>query len=255
MTCSEIIGRISLFVVSVIFIVSAILLSACTSLATRLLEFADTDQFDTTSIALLGFSIYLAVVASLGICSSFCYSKNSPKQQVYILTLSLIIGAAILAFSRSNFSSGPKALENRLSSLQPLYDWNHKNTSSYEVKNATEIWDLLQSDMECCGVNSPEDWSRFAPKKYPSNIPISCCANQRLVKSSAAHSGTIYDVHEFCDRKIMKVFEGGCSTFMKKTLSSTTTVLIAVICSSLLLDLYFIIDLVFNPSQQDRFNG
>lgn len=255
MTCGEFIGRISLFVVSLLLIGGTILLSVWTFTVKQLIEDARTDQFATTSSSLLGFSVYLALFSIFGFCASFCYSKSRTKQFVFILTLNALICIAVLAVSLSDFKTAPDEIEKELTHLQTLYDWDHSASPSDEVKNATEIWDLLQQDMGCCGVSSPKDWTKTDSKRDPNLLPMSCCVEQKPLKSSATPSGTKYDASQYCDSTKMKIFSEGCAMLMKDSVSVLKTVLIVIIGISLVLDVYFIIHLVFSPARRDPFNG
>ncbi|XP_050520935.1 tetraspanin-9-like [Daktulosphaira vitifoliae] len=44
------------------------------------------------------------------------------------------------------------------------------NQTGYET--STEAWNILQSDVECCGINGPNDWKIVT---HTDVLPVSCC--------------------------------------------------------------------------------
>merc|ERR1712038_54885 len=44
----------------------------------------------------------------------------------------------------------------------------------------TQVWDDIQQEYECCGVEGPQDWSEFGPfnQGQTPNTPTSCCASE-----------------------------------------------------------------------------
>jgi len=48
-----------------------------------------------------------------------------------------------------------------------------------ERREATALWDHLQTSSKCCGVDGPNDWNAFRPSQLNgSTFPRSCCHNQ-----------------------------------------------------------------------------
>lgn len=235
MNRAEIIRRTSLFAGSLTFFVSGILLFKYTNLTKRLLEDADTYEFGNISISALLHCIFLFFTALTALFVSFGSNKSSVRPIIRSLVISFTYGAIIFILYSSMLGTAESQLKKKLSKLQAQYDWGLTGLSMNSDQNATDIWDTLQSDMECCGINSPQDWTKFAPNKDPNALPISCCVNQGPVESSAAPSGTNINVTQSCNSKTMKVHEEGCAVLMKDSISSSTTVLIVSLCVQILL--------------------
>lgn len=59
-----------------------------------------------------------------------------------------------------------------------------KETMSVYRENASEdnlvseVWDVTQMGLECCGVDGPRDWRRRMGR---SNVPDSCCVKERKI--------------------------------------------------------------------------
>ena len=52
-------------------------------------------------------------------------------------------------------------------------EWMINSMADYNASNRSTFWlDYIQTTLECCGVNGPEDWLKFQP-----NLPQSCCQN------------------------------------------------------------------------------
>lgn len=78
------------------------------------------------------------------------------------------------------------------------YDWKRDGKADARSRNATEIWDSLQS-LFCCGLNGANDWDDNRPsdidKKY---FPPSCC-----------FPGTVDKDSKLCSSKD-GLIKGGC---------------------------------------------
>ncbi|XP_063699897.1 CD63 antigen-like [Culicoides brevitarsis] len=72
-----------------------------------------------------------------------------------------------------------------------------------EYENSTEIakiWDEIQMDYQCCGVNSPKDWIEVLHNDTNDGLPISCCKPETGIIGNRE-----------CNLKMTdKVYQNGC---------------------------------------------
>lgn len=245
----ETITRISLIVAAPIYLVSAILLLKCTFLIRGMLEDSKVYPYGL-SVTVYSGSLVIGSLLALAQSAS-AYTPRTSARIILFLSMSTIFGYMVFAQSRSNLDFAQNRLKIKLTILQLQYDWGLTGFSNDAPREATEIWDTLQSDYECCGVHSPEDWSPFAPKRDSNALPISCCVNQEPVESSVKPSGTKYDDNRTCNSTSTRVYEEGCAVLMKEAISSSTAVFTVVIWVKFLLLVLYIIIWLLNLARED----
>lgn len=64
----------------------------------------------------------------------------------------------------------------------------------------TMLWDTLQREQQCCGLEDSKEWLRFSPNRR--SYPKSCCSPQEVTKSSVLGM-------EYCP-KVGKYYRNGC---------------------------------------------
>lgn len=105
-----------------------------------------------------------------------------------------------------------------LRNYQSLYSWDHSTNNS-----TTRIWDKLQDEGHCCGLDSPNDWDVFKPKSLPPTYyPGSCC------RIESKHD----DQNLYCtDREF--VYSDGCRERVSVAIGFMVNIFCAVIISFL----------------------
>lgn len=250
----ETIGRAILFAAGLIYLICAVLLIRYTFLARDLLEDA---EIYPVGLSLILYSISL-VIACVGavLHSRMAYTEKTTNRIASLIVFTIILGTTIFFNSRSSLQSSAYQLERKLGELRPQYDWGLTGFSVNSSKEATDIWDTLQSNNECCGINSPKDWADQAPKEDPDILPNSCCANLERVESDVEPSGTKFDANQKCNSKTMEVYQQGCGALMQNEISSITAVFIVVLCVKVLhLVDFIVISVVSQETQKGRFNA
>ncbi|CAG9095840.1 hypothetical protein JYU34_007055 [Plutella xylostella] len=120
-----------------------------------------------TDAVLIAVGVLIIIVAAFGCFGAW---KESPKLLyiyvgclIIIILLELSVGIAAAALRPQ--LEGTMKTQLRASFI--------KNKSTRDEDSAhREFWDRIQSNLECCGVSGPDDYSSPAPRLNPS---FSCC--------------------------------------------------------------------------------
>ncbi|XP_014480566.1 PREDICTED: CD63 antigen-like isoform X2 [Dinoponera quadriceps] len=115
-----------------------------------------------------------------------------------LLIFALELGAGITGYMMRGEISN--MLENRMNSTMRQYEENR------DIRNS---WDIMQHDLQCCGMNSPADWIQFGSED--NTIPESCC------KELPAQGK--------CDANSIHLFEDGCMMRLKAAIESSALIL------------------------------
>ena len=71
-----------------------------------------------------------------------------------------------------------------------------ENSPAYDDDN-NDVIDYIQESLECCGVNSIDDWERFSPYYTKlGRLPPSCCGREE--PSNCTESEAFNDVRQIC---------------------------------------------------------
>ena len=123
---------------------------------------------------------------------------------IYTIVVALLSVTVFVTFDADGFN---RTMENHARD----YQWDRK--PGEEPNKATRIWDSLQRDLHCCGLNGPWDWREWS---HQSVLPDSCCPKLpgRLVSNIYDRGGCSAD----------KAFGDGC-TKQRKEVASVALVL------------------------------
>lgn len=144
-----------------------------------LLDLLDTVQTDTTvhiynstAILILIVAIGSIIVTFFGCCGAFKESRCMVGTYFVLVFVLMLLG---IAGSVVGLTQGIGKLSD------PFLD----TLSRYQLGRNGDIeqtWDAVQKDMQCCGVNSPQDWKQYnsgfqsTEDRYVFvNVPESCC--------------------------------------------------------------------------------
>ncbi|XP_063821497.1 23 kDa integral membrane protein-like [Ostrinia nubilalis] len=176
-----------------------IIATACVDL-TMIKDFAGQDMTGhETDALLIAIGVLIIVIAAFGCFGAW---KESPKLLyifagclIIIILLELSVGIAAAALRPQIEGSMKKQL--RASFI--------KNKSIREEDSYYRtFWDRIQSNMECCGINGPDNYGAQEPRVNP---PYSCCppdSSDRAeeIKRSDCLSGSNY-YKEGCEDKVL----------------------------------------------------
>ncbi|KAJ8725417.1 hypothetical protein PYW08_003600 [Mythimna loreyi] len=213
-------------VIGVIAAVSLIILAVLTSLATK--------AYDSEQSHRMVAMVLLAVSAAVTICVIIygevaVFKRHSrPIHVAAVVLLLLAIVQALIAGISVNVEPADEA--KLLRSLSESF-----KQAREENPRHVKIWAMTQSDLNCCGIYSPEDYrSSKLPYYFPPNVPISCCSTYDSSRS---------DLVQERDRELCKVkktyYTGGCKDLVllvfKETSSMVFTVAVLLIVIEVLL--------------------
>lgn len=184
-------ARFILFFKSILFLVISLILLAFLYQSKKNIDYVQLTGMDSGLLALEILGIYLVCLAIYGVCASFFASKDSIKWFAVLASLNVIMGVAILMYTSPKLEGVQSDVVKKLKGFQPNYDWDHSKDASPQVKNATQAWDSIQADQECCGLDSADDWISFRPEGHKDDAiyPSSCCKNSNDPKEKYCRQG------------------------------------------------------------------
>jgi len=144
------------------------------------------DNYVNTPIFIIILGGVIFVISFFGCCGACNESKCMMYTYGFLLFIILIaqIGAGIAAFALKGDLEN-KIEENMVESLPHYID----------TPEFTTTWDLVQQNLECCGVQNYTDWAEtFKPNR---TVPDSCCKGEH-----EDECGVNYDVQ--------KIYTEGC---------------------------------------------
>ncbi|XP_050445982.1 CD63 antigen-like [Cataglyphis hispanica] len=116
-----------------------------------------------------------------------------------LLIFALELGAGITGYMMRGEVAN--MLENRLNGTMRQYKDND------DIRRS---WDIMQHDLQCCGMNGPVDWSRIGFEG--SNVPESCC------KEISSQSNS-------CDANSIQVNGDGCMWKLQSAIENNAMIL------------------------------
>lgn len=126
-------------------------------------NFISTDLITTPQI-LLAIGIGLFIISIIGLCGVL-------RDVGWLLTLFSVL-LTIVLIGELILSGFVYQMRNEIKDYA-LNQMNHTisgyNKTGFEA--STQTWNLIQADIECCGIYGPEDWKPVTANK----LPTSCC--------------------------------------------------------------------------------
>ncbi|EFN80735.1 CD63 antigen [Harpegnathos saltator] len=108
-----------------------------------------------------------------------------------LVIFALELGAGIIGYMMRGEISN--MLETRLNSTMRQYDVNE------DIRNS---WDIMQHDLQCCGMNGPGDWNQIVQGNI---VPDSCC--KELPAQGKCDSNSIHLNEDGCMAKLKAAIE------------------------------------------------
>ncbi|XP_063922888.1 tetraspanin-9-like isoform X2 [Zophobas morio] len=116
------------------------------------------------------------ILAFLACCGSWfqsrCMLVTYFSLVVFMFIAEFLVGSLAFVFRVSLGHTFRQELQNGL--------WHHYNVTARGPNSLVTIWDNLQSEFKCCGVNNYEDW--FLIDAWPNKnwVPDTCCIPSKL---------------------------------------------------------------------------
>jgi len=172
--------KYTLFVFNFIFVAVGIFLTTVGIIPLnngfRYLTLIDTGSFTAPPKLFIAIGVIMFVIAFLGCCGA--YAENHSMIMAYSVLVGLILilqlGVGIAALTLQDDLENV-AQEGLMKTLKQFH-----NKSVPDVKDIRSSWNLLQSELKCCGVSGYKDWKgTFIPESPATDndtlVPSSCC--------------------------------------------------------------------------------
>lgn len=127
------------------------------------------DNYVNTPIFLIIVGGVICVVALLGCCGACMEKKWLMMMYAAFLVIILIaqIGAGAAAYWLKGDLSG-EVTKNMINGME--------NYGKPQYEGVTHTWDIVQTELHCCGVKAPGDWAEKRSDIFANNtFPDSCC--------------------------------------------------------------------------------
>ncbi|KAM3961804.1 CD63 antigen [Aphomia sociella] len=150
------------------------------------IDLTDENFYTSAPVVMIIVGIIVFVVAFFGCCGAV---KENHCMIITFSVFLLIIFVAELAVGIAGYVKH-KDLENNI--MRHLNDTIKDYPTNADVRRT---FDIIQTDLQCCGINGPKDWKN-------NNIPIpsTCCDGQEIT------NGTPYN----CDSTSPTLHQDGC---------------------------------------------
>ncbi|XP_015905098.2 CD63 antigen-like [Parasteatoda tepidariorum] len=177
-----------LVLINFIFVVCGIALIAVGVLGTKkhMTEFLDS-KFLTAPVICIVVGCVMFVVAFLGCCGAIRHNHF------------MVIAFAVLVFILMILEvAGGVAAYYYKDEVQDFLKKNMYVSLIQQKEGSVEIWDELQYEFECCGVEGPDDYTKMNFK-----VPNSCCKdNAECSESNAYTKGCFVQLHDKIKKNI-----------------------------------------------------
>ncbi|XP_055599594.1 CD63 antigen [Uranotaenia lowii] len=126
-------------------------------------------QFFSVPTFLVVIGSFIFVIAFFGCCGA--YKEN------YCMTLTFsVLLVLIFILELAAGISGYVLRNQTYNLLQSTMQTSMKQYGGNTSQEITYLWDEIQVDFDCCGVNNYSDWQTSNPDKFKdTNLPMSCC--------------------------------------------------------------------------------
>ncbi|XP_055296822.1 CD63 antigen-like [Sitodiplosis mosellana] len=151
----------------------------------------------STPIVLMAIGAIVFIIAFLGCCGAI------KESSCMVLTFSLLL-IVIIAFEIGIGAFGYVRQDDLNAALDKGF-----NQTLKDYKTNEKAWDLVQTEMKCCGINTPDD---FIPVLNSTDLPRSCCLSLAKDKPCTKTDAS----------------KTGCKPALLKYLSSQSTILAGV---------------------------
>lgn len=128
---------------------------------------------------------YFTIPAGVVSCSSFWIAaslhNNRENYRFIYLLISLLTISLVLIIAGVSMGMMKESVKDSLGfELTPVNWRNLNHTLENTLKkyhyhtSYRSAWDRIQSQLKCCGLNTPDNWKKYG------KLPNSCCDNQKM---------------------------------------------------------------------------
>nr|DAA34623.1 TPA_inf: tetraspanin [Amblyomma variegatum] len=160
-----------LFIFNFFFAISGIVIIVCGGYSLHLFKKTGPvigDDYVSAPVILIVVGSIVFLVAFLGCCGAM--QESYCMLMLFSVFLFLILVAEIAAGALGFVYKGKVDNIATDKFIQTMKDYNRGGGKMQPVH---EAWDFIQHQLQCCGVNGPEDWLKYA--QIPP--PQSCCSS------------------------------------------------------------------------------
>lgn len=154
-------------------------------------------QFYSVSTFPIVIGSFIFLIAFFGCCGAYlenyCMTLTFSILLVFVFIMELAAGISGYVLKNETYNLVSSTLQSSMS--------KYGGNSSYDI---TYIWDEIQEDFDCCGVDNYTDWGRNNKIFNETFLPISCC-----LTSNANSSGPAYCIDPDYPEYLHKT---GCAT-------------------------------------------
>ncbi|XP_068630034.1 CD63 antigen-like [Battus philenor] len=136
------------------------------------IDLTDENFYTSAPIVLIIVGIIVFIVAFFGCCGAV------KENHCMIVTFSVFLLIIFIAELAVGIAGYVKHQDLQTSIVRHLNETIKDYPTDKDVKST---FDILQTDLKCCGIYGPEDW-----KNNSIPIPDTCCAGQEIKNGSAA---------------------------------------------------------------------
>jgi len=185
--------------------------------------------YASASYILIVISALIVVIAFFGCCGA--YKENKCMLGTYFtiilaLFIAMVVGA-VLGYSGNLEDNIKNPLEKALNE----YDDNPGDNKG--LKALKTVWNEVQKELKCCGVNNVSDWTQNPDKDQfhfnaPINKPEGCCLIGRAGKDPLSPTEVKACRESLDSAPGAKYYFEGCYTAMKNQVEDNQNILVGV---------------------------
>lgn len=168
-------------------------------------------------------SIIIMVIGFFGCCGAIRESRCMLITYIILLVIILLITLIVLIVIGAFMTWFNSNIDEEM--FKSLQFYSHNNTGF------RTMWNVLQSQAECCGVYSYTDW-----KNVSQSVPDSCCKHNNTVKIFDGCGKNLAVLPESAVKN--KIYTVGCNEFVSTSLSMVLKGLLGVV------SILFIIEII-----------
>ncbi|XP_030753755.1 CD63 antigen-like [Sitophilus oryzae] len=147
-------------------------------------------SYQLAPVILIAVGVIIFLISFFGCCGAV------KENHCMIITFSILLGVIFAA----EIAAGVIGYINR-HEVQVMLD-TKLNSTMYKYYTSTDIkktWDVAQHELECCGMNGPDDWQKV---NHNNSLPHTCCPN--------VHN------HGVCEKTTVGVYKSSCIQKLKE---------------------------------------
>lgn len=196
----------SMFLGVILLVVGAVMVSGYSVF----LDFI-TGRYLESAVFILVMGIIVICVSACGFYAAFKshYCMMTTFLSIMVLVILCELVAAVTTFALNNEKSHDMGMRKKLKESLEMY-------GSSTSPDQTAAWDLIQTELHCCGLYDVNDYSSSTFTTHTGHLPRSCCGPLELDTLGVA---------ETCKPDTPSRYKAGCGVALKSFLSRKCGVL------------------------------